>query len=201
MGGGSAGFVILGGGGSLGAGGGGLTAAALRASAGVTSAPEPPPGVRMLRAPSAEEMRAAVESEVKGATVFIAAAAVSDYRPAARSEQKMKKSDAALTLQLEPTPDILAEVSRARANGLLVVGFAAETERVAENALDKLLRKDLDAIVANDLTQRGAGFDKDTNVITILTRDSQTARPLPLLSKLEAAHRVLDEVARLRRRP
>jgi len=166
--------------------------------AGTTSAAAPA-GVRVLRAESAEEMRAAVMREVTGSTVFIAAAAVADYRPAERAEQKIKKSDAALTLRLEPTPDILAEVGRARSNGLLVVGFAAETERVAEHAREKLRRKNLDAIVANDLTQRGAGFDTDTNVITILTRDSETAETLPLMSKLEAAHRVLDEVARLRR--
>ena len=166
--------------------------------AGTTSA-APPAGVRVVRAESAEEMRAAVMREVAGSTVFIAAAAVADYRPAERAEHKIKKSDAALTLRLEPTPDILAEVSRARSNGLLVVGFAAETERVAEHAREKLCRKNLDAIVANDLTQAGAGFDTDTNVITILTRDSQTAETLPLMSKLEAAHRVLDEVTRLRR--
>ena len=166
--------------------------------AGTTSAPRPA-GVRVVGAEAAEEMRAAVMREVAGSTVFIAAAAVADYRPALRAEHKIKKSDAALTLRLEPTPDILAEVARSRRDGLLVVGFAAETERVAENARDKLLRKNLDAIVANDLTQDGAGFDTDTNVITLLTRDSQEPRTLPLLSKLEAAHRVLDEVVRLRR--
>ncbi len=172
--------------------------AAVTVVAGTTSAAVPA-GVRVLRAESAEEMRAAVMQEVAGSTVFIAAAAVADYRPAERAEQKIKKSDAALTLRLEPTPDILAEVSRARSDGLLVVGFAAETERVEEHAREKLRRKNLDAIVANDLTRDGAGFDSDTNVITILTRCSETAETLPLMSKLEAAHRVLDEVARLRR--
>jgi phosphopantothenoylcysteine decarboxylase/phosphopantothenate--cysteine ligase len=166
--------------------------------AGTTSA-TPPAGVCLLRAESAAEMHAAVMREVSGSTVFIAAAAVADYRPAERAANKIKKSGEVLTLRLEPTPDILSEVSRNRSDGLLVVGFAAETERVAEHALDKLWRKNLDAIVANDLTQTGAGFDADTNVITILTRDSGAAGPLPLMSKLEAAHRVLDEVARLRR--
>ena len=111
----------------------------------------------------------------------------------------MKKSGSALTLELEPTPDILAEVSRARHNGLLVVGFAAETERVLENARDKLKRKNLDAVVANDLTQDGAGFDTETNVVTLLARDREQPAALPLMSKLDAAHRVLDEVVRLRR--
>ena len=166
--------------------------------AGVTSA-APPAGVRVLRATSAEEMRAAVTREVAAATVFIAAAAVADYRPAARAENKIKKSDSALTLALEPTPDILAEVARSRRDGLLVVGFAAETERLVENARAKLVGKRLDAVVANDLTQPGAGFDTETNVITLLTRDREQPSALPLASKLEAAHRVLDEVARLRR--
>jgi phosphopantothenoylcysteine decarboxylase/phosphopantothenate--cysteine ligase len=165
--------------------------------AGVTSAPEPY-GVRVLRAPSAEEMRAAVAREVVGATVFIAAAAVSDYRPAERAAEKLKKSGDSLTLKLEPTPDILAEVAGARENGLLVVGFAAETERVLEHAREKLERKGLDAIVANDLTQEGAGFNAETNVVTLLTRGGAEPKTLPLMSKLEAAHRVLDEVRRLR---
>jgi phosphopantothenoylcysteine decarboxylase/phosphopantothenate--cysteine ligase len=166
--------------------------------AGSTSA-EAPPGVRVVRAVSAAEMRDAVAREVAGATVFIAAAAVADYRPAERAANKLKKTGEALTLTLEPTPDILDEVSRTRRDGLLVVGFAAETERVVENARAKLERKGLDAVVANDLTQDGAGFDKETNVITLLARDRQDPATLPLMSKLEAAHRVLDEVARLRK--
>jgi len=166
--------------------------------AGATTA-RPPAGARTVRAFSAEEMRDAVRREIVGATVFIAAAAVADYRPAARDSQKMKKTGSTLTLTLEPTPDILAEVSRTRRDGLLVVGFAAETERVVENARDKLKRKNLDAVVANDLTQDGAGFDTDTNVVTLLTRDREQPSTLPLMSKLDAAHRILDEVVRLRR--
>ena len=167
--------------------------------AGATTAPAPA-GVRVVRALSAADMRDAVMREVGSATVFIAAAAVADYRPAARAGEKIKKSDSALSLALEPTPDVLAEVSAARHDGLLVVGFAAETERVVENALDKLRRKNLDAVVANDLTQDGAGFDKETNVITLLTRDREQPAPPPLMSKLDAAHHILDEVVRLRRR-
>jgi phosphopantothenoylcysteine decarboxylase/phosphopantothenate--cysteine ligase len=167
--------------------------------AGSTSAAEPC-GVRVVRAVSAAEMREAVMREVTNASVFIAAAAVADYRPAERAASKMKKSGESLTLRLEPTPDILEEVARARRDGLLVVGFAAETDSVLENARAKLERKNLDAVVANDLTQGGAGFDKDTNVITLLTRDRERPDTLPLMSKLDAAHRVLDEVARLRGR-
>jgi phosphopantothenoylcysteine decarboxylase/phosphopantothenate--cysteine ligase len=167
--------------------------------AGSTSA-DAPRGVRVVRALSAGEMRDAVVREVANATVFISAAAVADYRPASRAVNKLKKTGGALTLTLEPTPDILEEVSRTRRDGLLVVGFAAETERVIENARAKLVRKNLDAVVANDLTQNGAGFDKETNVITLLTRDRELPETLPLMSKLEAAHRVLDEIARLRKK-
>ncbi len=157
-----------------------------------------PAGVRIVRAISAEEMRAEVMREIDKATIFIAAAAVADYRPAERAAQKIKKSDAALTITLEPTPDILAEVAHARRDGLLVVGFAAESDNVLAHARAKLERKNLDAIVANDIMRAGAGFDADTNVVTILARDRETPLELPLMSKLEAAHRILDEVARLR---
>jgi phosphopantothenoylcysteine decarboxylase/phosphopantothenate--cysteine ligase len=166
--------------------------------AGATSA-DVPEGVRVVRALSAEEMRAAVSVEVARATLFIAAAAVSDYRPAARAAQKLKKSAQTLTLTLEPTPDVLAEVARTRHEGLLVVGFAAETEDVLGHAREKLLRKNLDAIVANDISREGAGFDVGTNIVTLITRDREAATELPLLSKLDAAHRILDEIVRLRR--
>jgi phosphopantothenoylcysteine decarboxylase/phosphopantothenate--cysteine ligase len=167
--------------------------------AGVTNALAPA-NVKLVRALSAEEMRDAVMKEITGATVFIAAAAVSDYRPAKRAASKIKKADANLTLTLEPTPDILMEVSEARRNGLLVVGFAAETDDVTNNARSKLERKRLDAIVANDITRDGAGFDKETNIITIISRASDAPVELPLMSKLDASHRILDEVARLRRK-
>ncbi|HYG09955.1 MAG TPA: phosphopantothenoylcysteine decarboxylase, partial [Pyrinomonadaceae bacterium] len=165
--------------------------------AGATSA-DAPAGVRVRRALSADEMHAAVQAEVQEATVFIGAAAVSDYRPAQRAAQKLKKSGAALTLTLEPTPDILASVAAARHDRLLVVGFAAESENVVAHAREKLTRKKLDAIVANDITRDGAGFDAVTNIVTLIARDRDTPVELPLMSKLEAAHRILDEVVRLR---
>lgn len=166
--------------------------------AGATSA-SVPARVRVIRVLSADEMHAAVRAEIKSATVFIGAAAVSDYCPAKRAEQKIKKSGAALTLTLEPTPDILAAVAAARHDGLLVIGFAAESENVVANAHEKLARKKLDAIVANDITRDGAGFDAETNIVTIIARDRDAHVELPLLSKLETAHRILDEVVRLRR--
>jgi phosphopantothenoylcysteine decarboxylase/phosphopantothenate--cysteine ligase len=166
--------------------------------AGATSA-EPPAGIRIRRALSAGEMQAAVRREVSDATVFIGAAAVSDYRPAERAAQKLKKSGATLTLTLEPTPDILASVAAARHDGLLVIGFAAESENVVAHARAKLVRKNLDAIVANDITRDGAGFDAATNIVTLIARDRDAPVELPLMSKLEAAHRILDEIVRLRR--
>jgi phosphopantothenoylcysteine decarboxylase/phosphopantothenate--cysteine ligase len=166
--------------------------------AGATTATAPS-GVRVVRALSAEEMHRAVLQEVELATVFIAAAAVSDYRPSARAANKIKKTGESLTLALEPTPDILAEVSRTRRNGLLVVGFAAETDDLVGHARQKLLRKNLDAIVANDVTREGAGFDGDTNAVTLIARDREGHVELPLMTKREAAERILDEVLRLRR--
>jgi len=165
--------------------------------AGATSVNKPAQ-VRVLHALSADEMHAAVLAEIAHSTVFIGAAAVSDYRPAARSAQKIKKSGATLTLMLEPTPDILAAVAAHRHAGLLVIGFAAESEKVAAHAREKLVRKQLDAIIANDITRDGAGFDTDTNIITLLARDRDAPVELPLMSKLEAAHCILDEVVRLR---
>ncbi len=165
--------------------------------AGATSV-EPPAGVRLVRALSAEEMRAAVMKEVAGASVFIAAAAVADYRPALRAASKIKKSGERLTLELERTPDILSEVSANRRDGLVVVGFAAETDDVLAHARAKLERKGLDAIVANDVTRDGAGFDAATNVVQIITRARAEPTELPLMSKLEASHRILDEIVSLR---
>ncbi|MDT5063760.1 MAG: phosphopantothenoylcysteine decarboxylase / phosphopantothenate---cysteine ligase [Acidobacteriota bacterium] len=166
--------------------------------AGATSA-EPPANVNLVRALSAEEMRAAVMKETTGATIFIAAAAVSDYRPSERAANKIKKAGERITLTLEPTPDILAEVAQAKQNGLLVVGFAAETNDVLKHARTKLEAKRLDAIVANDVTRDGAGFDTETNIITIITRAGDAPVELPLMSKLDASHRILDEIAHLRR--
>jgi phosphopantothenoylcysteine decarboxylase/phosphopantothenate--cysteine ligase len=164
--------------------------------AGATTAQPPAQDVKLLRALSAQEMLTAVMKEVEDATIFIAAAAVSDYRPTEPAAQKIKKSESQLTLTLEPTPDILASVAASRRDGLLVVGFAAETFEVLAQARAKLERKRLDAIIANDVTRAGAGFDTETNIVTILTREN--AVELPLMSKREAAHRILDEIARLR---
>src|ERR1051325_2237945 len=163
---------------------------------GITSV-NPPAGARVVRALSAEEMSQAVAQEIANHSVFIGAAAIADYRPAQRAKQKIKKSDEQITLTLERTPDVLSEVAAARANGMLVVGFAAETENVIANAKEKLQRKKLDAIVANDVTREGSGFDTATNAITIITNGNEAVE-LPLLSKREAADRILDVIVSLR---
>jgi phosphopantothenoylcysteine decarboxylase/phosphopantothenate--cysteine ligase len=182
-----------------------LAEAALKRGAEVTvvsgiTTVDPPAGVRVVRALSAEEMNRAVARESRDASVFIGAAAIADYRPAQRAAQKIKKSEESVTLMLERTPDVLANVAAARTNGLLVVGFAAETENVIANAREKLRSKKLDAIVANDVAREGSGFDSRTNAITILTAQSNDAIELPTLSKSEAANRILDSIVSLRAR-
>lgn len=165
--------------------------------AGFTSV-EPPSRARVIRVKSAAEMHAAVMSELQNATIFIGAAAVADYRPALRAEEKIKKSADRLDLSLERTEDILAEVAAARTRNQLVIGFAAETDNVLDNARAKLEKKKLDLLIANDVTQNGAGFDTTTNIITIIGKESDNPVQLPLMSKREAADRILDEAVRLR---
>jgi phosphopantothenoylcysteine decarboxylase/phosphopantothenate--cysteine ligase len=146
---------------------------------------------------STEEMHRAVSERSRDANVVIMAAAVSDYRPAAPGTQKIKRAEGRLTLELEPTTDILAELGRGKGSRILV-GFAAETERLAENARRKLAAKGADMIVANDVTKEGAGFDTDTNVVSFFLRDGREI-DLPKMSKFDVANRILDQVAELRK--
>ena len=169
--------------------------AAVTVVVGITSV-DPPAGVRVVKALSADEMLKAVASEAGKASVFIGAAAIADYRPSQRAEQKIKKSTESITLTLERTPDVLSQVAASRANGMLVIGFAAETENVSGNAKEKLRSKKLDAIVANDVSRDDSGFDTATNAITIITNTESVE--LPLLSKREAADRILDVIVTLR---
>jgi phosphopantothenoylcysteine decarboxylase/phosphopantothenate--cysteine ligase len=175
-------------------------AAALRgARVLLVSGPTPldtPAGVERTDVRSAEEMRRAVTERFPECSIAILAAAVADYRPVEKFDQKIKRNKEPLTLSLEPTPDILASVAQSKGERL-VVGFAAETERVAENARKKLTAKNADLIVANDVTAEGAGFDHDTNVVTLFARDGRDL-PLPRMTKSEVAQRILDEVMRLR---
>jgi len=179
-----------------------LAEAALKRGADVTvvrgvTTVEPPAGVRVVRALSAEEMARAVAIETQNASVFIGAAAIADYRPAQRADEKIKKSDETLTLTLERTTDVLSQVAAAKSNGLLVIGFAAETQNVLENARQKLAGKNLDAIVANDVTRPDAGFDTTTNAVTIITKTGGPVE-LPVMSKRDAANRILDVIVSLR---
>ena len=169
--------------------------AAVTVIAGLTTV-DPPAGVRIVKALSADEMLKAVASEAGKASVFIGAAAIADYRPAHRADQKIKKSNESLTLTLERTPDVLSQVAASRANGMIVVGFAAETENVLDNAKEKLRSKKLDAIVANDVSREDSGFDTVTNKIAIITTDN--AVELPLMAKSEAADRILDAIVKIR---
>ena len=156
---------------------------------------ETPAGVTRVDVRTALQMLHAVEQLFAQATTCIFAAAVADYRPADLASHKIKKSGAEITLRLEQNPDILFTAARKKGNRL-VVGFAAETDKVAENARKKLREKDADLIVANDVTAEGAGFDVDTNVVTLFARDGRDLA-LPKLTKREVAHRILDEVVRL----
>ncbi len=159
---------------------------------------EPPKNVNVIRAVSAEEMYSAVKKELPSATIFVGAAAVADYAPANAADAKIKKDGRdVMALELKKTPDILAEVSKNRHNGLLVVGFAAETNDVVSYARSKMEKKGLDIVVANDITKDGAGFNADTNIATILTQDNGEIE-LPLMSKRELADKILDEVIKLR---
>jgi phosphopantothenoylcysteine decarboxylase/phosphopantothenate--cysteine ligase len=132
--------------------------------------------------------------------VVIKTAAVADFRPKAAAGQKIKRKGE-MTLELEPTVDILAEVAR-RKTAQIVVGFAAETENVLENARRKLSSKSLDAIVVNDVSREGIGFDSDRNAVTIISQSGSQSEvvEVPETSKWEVAHRVLDQVVKLRKR-
>src|SRR5262249_42044144 len=146
-----------------------------------------PSGVERISVRSADQMRRTVLEKLPEATIVVMAAAVADYRPIAPEPQKIKRGAPRLTLELEATPDILAEVARnqlLRAPGAVIVGFAAETDRVAEHARRKLADKAADIIVANDVTAEGAGFDHSTNVVTLFGRDGSET-PLPRMSKFE----------------
>ena len=151
-----------------------------------------PEGVDWIPVRTTEEMRNAVHERAAEAHIVIMAAAVSDYRPAISHDKKMKRGNERLILELEPTTDILAELGREKGSRILV-GFAAETNDMAEHARGKLSRKGADMIVANDVTQEGAGFDTDTNIVTLFLRDGREI-PLPKLTKFEVANRVLDQV-------
>src|SRR3984893_6061117 len=176
-----------------------LAEAALRRGARVLlvsgpTALTPPGAAEITRVESAEEMRQIVLKLLPQATIVIKTAAVSDYRPKSPASQKIKRSGPT-TLELEPTVDILNEIAGHK-QSQLIIGFAAETQNALENARKKLASKSLDAIVVNDVSREGVGFDSDRNAVTIITQ--REVVEVPETTKWEVAQRVLDQVARLR---
>jgi phosphopantothenoylcysteine decarboxylase/phosphopantothenate--cysteine ligase len=154
----------------------------------------PPGAAEVTRVESTEEMRDAVLSVFPQASIVIKTAAVADYRPKSAAGQKIKRKGP-MTLELESTADILAELGLEK-KAQIVVGFAAETENVLENARQKLVAKNLDAIVVNDVSKEGVGFDSDRNAVTIITHDEVTE--VLETTKWEVAQRVLDQIVKLR---
>ena len=151
-----------------------------------------PAGVKRVSVESALEMREAVLAAFPAADVVIKAAAVADYRPEVVSEQKIKKNSANLTVALTKNPDILAELGKIK-TGQFLVGFAAETQELVANATEKLRRKNLDMLVANDVTLPGAGFESETNIVKLLSKDGRVEE-LPQMSKQSLAGLLLDRV-------
>ncbi len=176
-----------------------LSEAALRRGARVLlvsgpTALTPPGAAEVARVETAEEMRQAVLRLLPEATIVIKTAAVADYRPKSAASQKIKRTGP-MSLELEPTIDILGEVARHK-QSQIVIGFAAETQNALENARKKLGSKALDAIVVNDVSREGVGFDSDRNAVTIITQHEVVE--VPETTKWEVAQRVLDEVVKLR---
>ncbi len=160
--------------------------------------PLPRRDIQFIPVRSAEEMKKAVFVNLEGSSVVIMAAAVSDYRPKVVSERKIKKADSDTSLALERTDDILERLGKKKGSRILV-GFAAETEDLIANAQKKLKEKDLDLIVANDVTKPGAGFGSDTNQVKILYPSGEV-QDLPIMSKGEVSQFILDDVLSLLRR-
>lgn len=161
------------------------------------SALQPPAGVEFFGVESAREMRQLVQERFSSCDIVIKAAAVADYRVKNVSDQKIKKNDAELTLVLEKNPDILKELGEMKQPHQTLVGFAAETQNLLQYAKGKLEKKNLDMIVANDVSKPQAGFNVDTNLIKLLKRDG-SIEELPLMSKKELAYIILDRVMKLR---
>ena len=157
----------------------------------------PPAYVETVGILSAEEMFKAVTAHSGEMDIIIKAAAVADYRPAAYADEKIKKKDNDLTLALERTPDILKYLGRHKTPGQVLCGFSMETQNMIQNSRQKLQSKNLDMIAANNLKEAGAGFGGDTNLLTLITPQSEIT--LPMMTKDEAAHRLLDEILLLRR--
>lgn len=159
---------------------------------------EKPPFVEVVHVVSAREMFEAVTERAPEQDIIVKAAAVADYRPASVSREKMKKSGQSMELTLEKTDDILRYLGEHKRPGQFLCGFSMETEHMLENSRAKLEKKNLDMIAANNLRQAGAGFGTDTNILTLITAREEIS--LEMMSKEEAAHRLLDQILEMRRR-
>lgn len=158
-----------------------------------------PMGTEVIEITSAEEMAEAVKTRADKQDIIIKAAAVADYRPKHIADEKMKKSDDALFLELERTEDILGFLGAHKKEGQFLCGFSMETEHMIENSRLKLQKKNLDLIVANNLKQPGAGFGTETNIVTLLSKKDTVE--LPLMQKEDVAHRLLDYIMEHRQQP
>lgn len=181
-----------------------LSAAAASRGAQVTVVSAPtnlpaPSGVRLISVETAVEMREAVMDCFPEIDIVIKTAAVSDYRPVKISGQKIKKSEESLVLELQKNPDILQELGRIKQPHQILVGFAAETNNLVESARQKIEKKNLDLLIANDVTMPGAGFGVDTNIVKLIFPDRKII-DLPLMEKTRLADRILDEILILRSR-
>ena len=156
-----------------------------------------PTGVRTVCVETAAQMKAAVDAESRTADVVVMCAAVADFRPVMATDGKIKKRDGVPQIVLEPTPDILAGLGDAKRPGQVLVGFAAETSDVAANAREKLVRKNLDMVVANDVSAPGVGFRHDTNAVTIYLSTGDE-KSVPLAGKRTVARHLLDSVVQIR---
>lgn len=153
---------------------------------------QPPMGVRVVPIVSAADMAQVVKELAEEQDIIIKAAAVADYRPSVTADEKLKKKDSEMSIELERTEDILAYLGAHRREGQFLCGFSMETEHMLENSRAKLEKKNIDMIAANNLKQAGAGFGTDTNVVTLLTKDETVE--LPMMSKEEVADRLLDQI-------
>ncbi len=156
----------------------------------------PPMFIDVINIKSAEEMYQAVHSKAKDMDIIIKAAAVADYRPSNVSDEKMKKSDDEMSISLERTHDILKSLGDVKTPNQFLCGFSMETQNMIENSKKKLLKKNLDMIVANNLKVSGAGFGTDTNVVTFITKDS--TEELPIMGKDKVAYAILDKIMQMR---
>jgi len=178
-----------------------LTRAAWRRGAEVTlvSGPthlDPPKGIEVITVKTAEEMREAVLHNYRNKDVVIKAAAVSDYRPMRKAQEKEKKKGSPITVEMIPTPDILAELGKDKGD-ITLVGFAAETTDHVANAMDKIRKKNLDLIVVNDVSREDRGFAADSNEVRMIDREGNQ-EAVPLMSKEDVADRILDKIKGLR---